>query len=55
MTISDAEFRSERLLSNGWMLNTKEELLYDRIFREQFGAATNLTWMGRSKGAPVLF
>jgi asparagine synthase (glutamine-hydrolysing) len=34
-------------------LNTKEELLYYRIFREQFGAELDLSWVGRTKGAPV--
>ena len=48
--ISDAEFQRERTLPNGWVLNSKEELLYYRIFREQFGHATDLNWMGRTKG-----
>lgn len=51
-TISDADFRRERQLPNGWKLNTKEELLYYRIFREHFGELGNLDWMGRTKGAP---
>lgn len=51
-TITDADFRSERRLPNGWTLNTKEELLYYRLFREQFGRAGDLSWMGRTKGAP---
>lgn len=50
--ISDADFHRERNLSNGWQLNTKEELMYYRLFRDQFGELTNLSWMGRSKGAP---
>jgi hypothetical protein len=37
----------------GRMLNTKEELLYCRAFRDRFGALDNLPWMGRTKGAPV--
>ncbi len=49
--ISDADFASERILPNGWTLNTKEELLYYRIFRERFGELSDLTWMGRTKGA----
>ena len=51
--ISDADFRAERTLVNGWTLNTKEELLYYRIFREHFGELEDLAWMGRTKGAPV--
>jgi asparagine synthase (glutamine-hydrolysing) len=50
--ISDAEFEQERRLPNGWELNSKEELLYYRIFRERFGDLDDLTWMGRTKGAP---
>ena len=50
--ISDRAFEQERELPNGWHLNTKEELLYYRLFREQFGALENLSWMGRTKGAP---
>ena len=51
--ISDADFRAERKLVNGWTLNTKEELLYYRIFREHFGELEDLAWMGRTKGAPM--
>jgi len=51
-TINDEEFRRERKLSNGWILNTKEELLYYRIFKEHFGDFDKLSWMGRTKGAP---
>jgi len=50
--ISDTEFNSERNLPNGWVINTKEELFYYRIFREIFGDLDNLSWMGRTKGAP---
>lgn len=49
--ITDADFAAERILPNGWTLNTKEELLYYRIFREHFGDLGDLTWMGRTKGA----
>jgi asparagine synthase (glutamine-hydrolysing) len=50
--ISDAEFAGERTLPNGWMINTKEELIYYRIFKEHFGELEDLSWMGRTKGAP---
>lgn len=49
--VSDADFKAERNLSNGWLLNSKEELLYYRIFKEYFGEPGNLSWMGRSKGS----
>jgi len=48
--ISDSDFKSERNLRNGWILNSKEELLYYRIFKEHFGEPGSLSWMGRSKG-----
>jgi asparagine synthase (glutamine-hydrolysing) len=51
--ISDAEFEYERLLSNGLILNTREELYYYRIFRDYFGSDIDLSWMGRTKGSPV--
>jgi asparagine synthase (glutamine-hydrolysing) len=50
--ISDEEFLRERRLPNGWVLNTKEELMYYRIFREHYGDLEDLSWMGRTKGAP---
>ncbi len=49
---SDADFRRERQLPNGWTLNTKEELLYYRLFKEHFGELAHLGWMGRTKVAP---
>lgn len=53
-TISDTEFRQERKLADGSLLNTKEELMYYRIFREQFGDAEACCMVGRTKGAPVV-
>ena len=53
LQITDADFLRERRLSNGWLLNSKEELLYYRIFREQLGEFDDLIWMGRTKGMPV--
>lgn len=50
--ISDADFARERVLPDGSLLNTKEELLYYRIFREHFGELRNLSFVGRTKGAP---
>jgi asparagine synthase (glutamine-hydrolysing) len=51
--VTDDDFRRERVLPNGWTINTKEELMYYRIFREHFGEMNDLDWMGRTKGAPV--
>jgi asparagine synthase (glutamine-hydrolysing) len=34
------------------VLNSKEEIMYYRIFREHFGNMEDLSWMGRTKGAP---
>ena len=51
--ISVSDFSQERYLPNGWLLNTKEELLYYRIYREYFGEFDDLSWMGRTKGSPV--
>ncbi len=47
--VSDNDFSTERNLRNGWILNSKEELLYYRIFKDHFGEPGNLSWMGRSK------
>lgn len=52
--ISDTDFVQERRLPNGRVLNSKEELLYYRIFREHFGEFKDLSWMGRTKGTPVM-
>ncbi len=51
--ISSADFARERRLENGVILNTKEELLYYRIFRDHFGVFDDLSWMGRTKGSPA--
>jgi len=50
--ISDTEFAQERTLPNEWIINTKEELMYYRVFKEHFGELEDLSWMGRTKGAP---
>ncbi|HER44255.1 MAG TPA: asparagine synthase [Candidatus Eisenbacteria bacterium] len=50
--ITDDDFRRERRLPNDWEINTKEELFYYRIFREHFGELDDVSWMGRTKGAP---
>lgn len=48
-TITEADFSSERKLKNGWLTNSKEELLYYRVFKEHFGELKDLSWMGRTK------
>lgn len=50
--VSDQQFNEERNLKNGWQLNSKEEVLYYRIFAQHFGQIENLNWMGRTKGSP---
>ncbi len=50
--VSDSDFAREMTLRDGTTLNTKEELLYYRVFREHFGRCLGLAWMGRTKGAP---
>ena len=52
--ITDEDFQRERKLKNGWVLNSKEELLYYRYFKEYFGEIENLSWMGRTKEVPEL-
>ncbi len=49
MKINDRDFSNERILTNGWTLNSKEELFYYRIFKDYFGEASNYNWMGRTK------
>ncbi|HZX09345.1 MAG TPA: asparagine synthase-related protein [Acidobacteriota bacterium] len=50
--ITDEDFQRERKLKNGWILNSKEELLYYRYFKEYFGELEDFSWMGRTKDAP---
>lgn len=49
--ISDTEYFCERTLPNGWTLQSKEALMYYRIFRERFGEMDDLSWMGRMEEA----
>jgi asparagine synthase (glutamine-hydrolysing) len=51
--ILDAEFSAERQLPDGSVLNTKEELMYYRIFCDHFGEDADSSLVGRTKGAPV--
>jgi asparagine synthase (glutamine-hydrolysing) len=50
--VSDYDFRHQRRLENGFIIRTKEEMMYYRIFRRHFGDFADLDWMGRTKGAP---
>lgn len=52
--ISDADFARQRSLPDGSQLNSKEEMMYYRVFCDYFGDFNDLTWMGRTKGAPVV-
>lgn len=47
--ITSDDFNRERTLKNGWLLDSKEELMYYRIFKERFGNLEDLSWMGRTK------
>jgi asparagine synthase (glutamine-hydrolysing) len=51
--ISDEDFRQDKNIPSGWTLRTKEELMYYRIFKDHFGELDDLSWMGRTKGAPA--
>ncbi|MGD2295762.1 MAG: asparagine synthase-related protein [Candidatus Aminicenantes bacterium] len=53
-SISDKDFSEEQYLANGWTLHSKEELLYYRIFKENFGDLEDYSWMGRTKKNPVM-
>lgn len=46
--ISDFEFHSNRKLENGFLIRTKEEYFYYKIFEEQFGKFNNFNWLGFS-------
>ena len=50
--IADGEFTQERYLPNNWVLRSKEELLYYRIFQNHFGDLPVLSWMGRTTSPP---
>jgi len=47
--ITDSEFRKECNPRDDFMINSKEELFYYRIFTDHFGSDVNLTWMGRTR------
>ena len=47
--ITDYDFRKEHYVNDELIINSKEELLYYRIFRDYFGSEINLSWMGRTK------
>ena len=52
-TITESDFRKERTIQGGLRLNSREELLYYRLFREHFGSDLSLSWMGRTDVSPV--
>jgi len=52
--ITDNDFRRERRLNDSFLINTKEELFYYRIFKDHFGRDVDLSWMGRTEGSPAV-
>jgi asparagine synthase (glutamine-hydrolysing) len=48
-TVADDVFENERYLGNGDQLNSKEELLYYRIFKKHFGDSIPIDEIGRTK------
>jgi asparagine synthase (glutamine-hydrolysing) len=48
-SVTDEEFESERYLGNGDQLNSKEELVYYRIFKQHFGDSVPLHEIGRTQ------
>lgn len=49
VSIPDTQYEKEKTLPNGWILHSKEELMYYRAFKDRFGKLKDLDWMGRSK------
>lgn len=47
--VTDEEFESERYIGNGDQLNSKEELLYYRIFKNHFGDSVPFQEIGRTQ------
>jgi asparagine synthase (glutamine-hydrolysing) len=53
-SITFEELTKEQYLPNGWRIDSREELLYYRIFHDHFGKiAEDPTWIGRTIGAPI--
>ena len=48
-TVTNEEFENERYLGNGDQLNSKEELLYYRIFKQHFGDSIPIDEIGRTQ------
>jgi asparagine synthase (glutamine-hydrolysing) len=47
--ITDRQFHRDRLLPNGWLIQSKEELLYYLVFKDIFGAFDHFAWMKKPK------
>ncbi len=47
--VTTNDFNRQHILENGWKLDSKEELMYYRIFKEYYGSLEDLSWMGRTK------
>lgn len=52
-TISDEDFMRERVMCNGSIICSKEELFYYRLFKEHFGDLADLSFVGRTKDSHV--
>lgn len=48
-TVSDTDFEREKALENGYVLNSKEELYYYRIFQEIFEGKIDFELVGKSR------
>ncbi|MGB9697091.1 MAG: asparagine synthase-related protein [Ignavibacteria bacterium] len=46
--IKDEDFRKNRVLKNGWEINSKEEYYYYKIFQELFSSFDDYNWIGRT-------
>mgnify|MGYP006308707653 CR=1 FL=1 len=47
--ISDRDFEAHKVLENGYVLNSKEEFYYYKIFRDVFGGEISLDLVGKSR------
>lgn len=47
--VSDHDFNQQKVRQSGLKINSKEEMLYYRIFCDHFGEFDDYSWMGRTK------
>ena len=48
-SVSDGDFSKEKILENGYVLNSKEEFFYYRIFNELFNGKISIDLVGKSR------